>query len=46
MYNVSKTLYSSGNSLFQTAMFSMVGFSGSMALTVFAGFRAAYPWWI
>jgi hypothetical protein len=44
MFNVSKTFYSSGNGLFQTAMFSMVGFSGSMALTVFAGIRAVYPW--
>jgi len=44
MYNATKMLYSNENSLFQTAMFSIAGFSASMMLTVFGGFRAVYPW--
>jgi predicted exporter len=44
MHNASKMLYSNWNGLFQTAMFSIAGFSASMMLTMVGGFRAVYPW--
>ena len=44
MQNASKRLYSNWSGLFQTAIFSFVGFSGTMMMSAVGDLADVYPW--